>query len=201
MQVLDISEFQAEHYNHLGKKLVVDGVLGPETRWAMDVASLSSERRAVWDRAKQYIGLAEDPPFSNDDPEGIIDGWLKAARAKEGDPWCAAAASFWLSASTPVAIAGAIRLGKHFPETDTPWAFDLFWYPTNDKGNGHVGLVIGVGSVEIMTLEGNCDNAVRVRRRPRKGLRFSRTFDETLGTCPKVILSPKVPLLIGGGTR
>lgn len=199
MQILDISKFQKEHRNHLGKMLGVDGVLGPETRWAMDVASLSSERRLVLAEAQKHIGLTETSP--NDEPTGTIDGWLKTCHAREGDPWCASSASCWLSVSTPVRIAGAIKLGKHFPETDTPWALDLFWYPTDDKGHGHVGLVIGVGVTEVMTLEGNCNNAVRVVRRPRRGLHFSRTFDETLGTCPKVILSDKVPLLLGGGTR
>lgn len=201
MRVLDVREFQENHLNHLGKKLEVDGAIGPETRWAMDVASLSSERRLVLAAAQQYIGLVEDPIGSNDDPKGIIDGWLKAAGAREGDPWCASAASAWLSVATPIRIAGAIRLGKHFPATDSPWALDLFWYPTDAKGHGHVGLIIGVGAIEVMTLEGNCNNGVRVVRRPRAGLRFARTFDETLGTCPKVILNGTVPLLTGGGTR
>lgn len=201
MQIVSISQFQADNFNHLGQRLEVDGVLGPETRWAMDVASLSSERRNVLSRARQYIGLTENPPFSNDDPAGIIDGWLRACGAREGDPWCASAVCAWLYPSVEVHIPGAVRLGKHFPATDNPWALDVFWYPTDDKGHGHVGLVIGVGATDVMTLEGNCNNAVRVMRRPRKGLHFSRTFDETLGTCPKVILSDKVPLLIGGGTR
>lgn len=201
MQTESIEVFQASHFNHLGKPLDVDGVLGPETRWAMDVSSLSSERQIVILAAQYYIGLVEDPPGSNDDPKGIIDGWLKAAHAKEGDPWCASAASAWLSVSTPVRIAGAVRLGQHFPPVGSPWAGDLFWYQTNAKGNGHVGLVIGVGTTEVMTLEGNCNNKCQVVRRPRAGLNFSRTFDDTLGTCPKVILSKEVPLLLGGGTR
>jgi hypothetical protein len=198
---LSILDFQKEHYNHLGKKLDQDGVLGPQTRWAMDVASLSHERRLVWAAARPHIGLTEEPFGSNDEPTGTIDGWLKRAHAPEGEPWCASAASAWLSVATPVAIAGAIRLGKHFPAVDRPWAFDLFWYPTDNKGHGHVGLVIGVGSTEVMTLEGNCRNKVMVARRPIQGLNFSRTFDETIGTCPKVILDKNVPLIIGGGMR
>lgn len=196
-----IIEFQETHRNHFGLPLGVDGVIGPETRWSMDMASLSSERRLFISEAQKYYNLVEDPIGSNDDPEGIIDGWLKAAGAKEGDPWCASAVSAWLSVVTPIRIAGAVRLGKHFPATTTPWAGDIFWYPTDSKGHGHVGLVIGVGATEVMTFEGNCNNAVRVVRRPRSKLNFSRTFDETLGTCPKVILSKQVPLLSGGVTR
>lgn len=199
--ITDIREFQRHNFNHLGKPLEVDGVLGPETRWSMNFLTLSSERRAVIREGQKYIGLVEIPPGSNDDPEGIIDGWLKTCGAKEGDPWCASSASCWLSVSTPVRIPGAIRLGRHFPPTDNPWVGDLFWYPTNNKGNGHVGLILGVGSTEVMTLEGNCNNMCQVVRRPRVGLNFSRAFDDTLGTCPKVIISKKVPLLLGGGTR
>lgn len=201
MQVVDIAAFQRSHFNHLGILLDDDGVVGPETRWALDVASLSFERRTVIAEAQKYIGLTEQPIGSNDEPTGTIDGWLKTCRAKEGDPWCASACSCWLSVVQPVRIAGAIKLGQHFPPTNNPWAGDLFWYPTNSKGNGHVGLIIGVGSTEVMTLEGNCNNKCQVVRRPRVGLRFSRTFDETLGICPKVILNGTVPLLVGGGTR
>lgn len=201
MVVGDLASFQEDHLNHLGRPLDVDNVLGPETRWAMNLMSLSSERRTVIREAQKSLGLVEFPPGSNDDPRGIIDGWLKAARAKPGDPWCASALSAWLSTVTPVRIAGAIRLGQHFTPVVTPWAGDIFWYPTNDKGNGHVGLIIGVGTIEVMTIEGNCDNACRCVRRPRAGLRFSRPFDDTLGICPTIILSKEVPLLLGGGTR
>lgn len=200
MQIQSIEEFQKNHFNYLGKPLEVDGVLGPETRWAKDFLSLSSERRSVIAEAQPFIGLVEDPPGSNDDPKGIIDGWLKAAHAKEGDPWCASAVSAWLSKVNPVRIAGAVRLGQHFPATDSPWVGDIGWYSTGG-GHGHVFLILGVGSTEVMTLEGNCSNECQVVRRPRAGINFSRTFDDTLGTCPKVILNDKVPLLLGGGTR
>jgi hypothetical protein len=200
VQLSEIGKFQEANLNHLGLPLDVDGVIGPETRWAMNFLTLSSERRTVIRAGQKYIWLKEIPPGSNDDPDGIIDGWLKAARAKEGDPWCAAAASAWLSTVTPIRIAGAVKLGQHFTPTDNPWVGDLFWYPTGG-GKGHVGLVLGVSINEIMTLEGNCNNACRVVRRPRTGLRFSRTFDDTLGICPKIIVSDEVPLLVGGGTR
>lgn len=167
----------------------------------MNFSTLSIERRLVIREAQKFIGLVEDPPGSNDDPKGIIDGWLKTCHAKEGDPWCASALCAWLSVVTPIRIPGAIRLGKHFTSTTTPWAGDIFWYPTNDKGNGHVGLIIGVTASEIMTIEGNCNNACRCVRRPRAGLQFSQTFDDRLGTCPKIIVSKEVPLLVGGGTR
>jgi hypothetical protein len=202
--VASISTFQADplHLDHLGKRLKVDNVLGQVTRWSIDFETLSLERRLVIRKGQQFIGLVEDPPGSNDDPEGIIDGWLRDAGAREGDPWCASAASAWLSVVKPVRIPGALNLIRHFPQVDSPWVGDVCGYPTNDKGNGHVFLVLGVDSVrrEIMTLEGNCNNECQVVRRPwTAGLLFGRTFNETRGTRPGVISS--VPLLIGGGTR
>lgn len=201
MQVVDIKAFQKGHFNHLGLLLDDDGVIGPETRWAIDFMTLSIERRLLIAEAQKFIGLVEFPPGSNDDPKGIIDGWLKACHAKEGDPWCASALSAWISVVRPVHIAGAIRLGENFTPVPKPWAGDIFWYPTNAKGNGHVGLIIGVGASEVMTIEGNCNNACRCVRRPMAGLRFSRIFEDTLGICPKIIVDDDVPLLLGGGTR
>lgn len=204
MLVDSIIKFQENHRNHLGLPLEADGVVGPETRWAMDAASLSNERRLTIFEAQRFIGLMENPIGSNDDPEGIIDGWLKAAHAREGDPWCASAASAWLSVAlpSPVRIPGALNLLRHFPTTDKPWAGDIAGYPTDKKGHGHVFLIIGVGATEVMTIEGNCDNGCHCVRRPREGLIFARTFDDIIGTCPKVILNDKrVPLKLGGGTR
>lgn len=186
------------HLNHLGHRLSVDNVIGPETRWSMDFETLSSERRQVIREAQKYLGLKEDPPRSNSDPAGIIKGWLERCGAPEGEAWCASGLCAWLSVIMELRIPGALNLGRHFPMTLTPWAADIYSFPTNDKGNGHCGLVIGVGLKEIMGIEGNSNNEVACVRRARAGLRFGRTFDETLGTCPKVIL--EVPLA-GGGTR
>lgn len=204
MQLTELQRFQSTHRNHLGLPLDVDNVLGPETRWAKDFETLCIERRTVIEAAQPFIyphgpkALIEKPFGSNDEPTGTIDRWLKASHAQEGDPWCAASVSEWLSTVIPVRIAGAVRLGKHFPVTATPWAGDIGWYPTNTKGNGHVFLVIGVDSHWVMSIEGNCDHACRCVRRPRVGLRFARTFEDVSGICPKVILS--VPLA-GSGTR
>lgn len=187
-----IQEFQRTHRNHLGEPLAVDGVVGPQTEWAQDVETLCRARREIIRTAQGYIGLAEDPPGSNDDPSHIIRSWLARCFASAGDPWCAAFASFCLSAglSTPMRMAGAQALGKRFPATTQPLAGDLFWYPTGPV-RGHVGLVLGVAPLEVMTVEGNCNNAVRCTRRDRAALRFSRTVDDVSGTSPGVV--PSVP--------
>jgi hypothetical protein len=199
MQTLtEIERFQSTHFNHLGHRLDVDDDIGPETRWSMDFETLSSERRLVGREAQKFLGLKEFPPHSNLDPQGIIKAWVERCGAQPGEPWCASGLCAWLSVVMELRIPGALNLGRHFPETTTPWACDIYTFPTNAKGNGHCGLVIGVGLKEIMGIEANSNDEVACVRRARMGLRFGRTFDETLGTCPKVIL--EVPLA-GGGTR
>jgi hypothetical protein len=195
-----LEQFQDTHFNHVGLRLVVDNDMGPETKWAMAAATLSTPRRAAITEAQKYRGLIEYPPRSNTDPKGIIQGWLERAGAEPGMAWCASALSAWLSAglATPVKIPGALNLGHHFPLTTTPWAGDIYWFATDDQGHGHCGLVIGVGPKEVMGIEGNSNNAWACVRRPRERLSFSRTFSETLGTCPGVIAA--VPMA-GGGTR
>lgn len=183
-----VRAFQARHVDHLGKALAVDGIRGPRTAWAVAFESLCSARKNIIREAQAYIGLAEDPIGSNSDPAGFIRNWLARSFARAGDPWCAAFASFCLSAGLPqqVRVAGAQALGKRFPKTDQPVTGDLVWFPTGPV-KGHVGLVLGVAPLEVMTVEGNCDNAVRVVRRDRAPLRFSRTVDDVSGTCPGVM--------------
>lgn len=187
-----IREFQATAANHLGRPLKTDGVIGPETEWALDFATLCRARQEILRTAQLYLGLVEEPPGSNDDPGRIIRSWLTRASAKPGDPWCAAFASYCVSQGVPaqIRIAGAQALGKRFPATAHPTAGDLFWYPTGPR-TGHVGLVAGVAPLEVQTIEGNCANAVRCVRRDRAALRFSRTVDDTSGTSPGVV--PSVP--------
>lgn len=191
--------FQAAHKSHLGLPLRVDGHLGPQTQWALDFETLCEPRRHIIARAQGHIGLREEPPGSNDDPGGLIWTWLGRCGAALGEPWCAAFASYCLSAGAPrlVRCAGAQALGRLFPPTDEPRPADLFWYPTVGH-RGHVGLVLGVSGAEIMTIEGNCANAVRCVRRDVAGLRFSRTLEDTSGKVPGVVPStPPAP----GGTR
>lgn len=183
-----LREFQRTHTDHLGQPLRVDGVMGPRTEWAADFETLCTARQNIIREAQLYIGLKEDPPGSNDDPAHIIRTWLARCYAMVGDPWCAAFASFCVSAglARQVRIASAQALGKHFPPTTQPVVGDVFWYPTGPV-RGHVGLVLGVAPLDVMTIEGNCNNAVRVVVRDRAELRFSRTVDDTSGTCPGVI--------------
>lgn len=187
-----IRAFQRGHGNHLGRALVPDGVVGPETAWAQAFVTLCRARREIVLQAQSYLGLVEEPPASNSDPSGLIRAWLARCGAAAGDPWCAAFASWCISAGVtlPVKAAGAQALGMKFPATVTPVAGDLMWYPTGPV-RGHCGIVVGVAPLEVMCIEGNCANAVRCTRRDRADLRFSRTVDDVSGTCPGVV--PSVP--------
>lgn len=190
-----IREFQRTHNDHLGRALQVDGVRGPRTEWAEDFATLCTARRGIIREAQNYIGVVENPPGSNADDAGFIRQWLARCFARAGDPWCAAFASFCLSAGLPqqIKMAGAQALGKRFPKTTQPVPGDLFWYPTGPV-HGHVGIVLGVGPLDIMSVEGNCDNAVRVVLRARAPLHFSRTVDDAGGMTPGVVPdTPRAP--------
>lgn len=189
-----IEAFQREHQNHLGAPLDVDGIIGPETEWSLDFETLCPVRQHIVLAAREHLGLREEPPGSNSDATGLIRAWLARCGARPGDPWCAAFASWCLSEGLRelVCQAGAQALGKRFPVTTLPTAGDLFWFPTA-RVRGHVGLVIGVGPHEVMTIEGNCGNAVRCVRRDRKGLRFSRTVEDTSGMIPGVVPTVELP--------
>ena len=195
----EIARFQASHRNHLGLPLAIDGDLGPETEWALAFETLSRARRAVVVTAQTFLGLEESPPRSNRDPSGTIQDWVSRCSAQPGDPWCAAFASRCLGF---VRFASAQRLGKAYPAAADPWPGDVMWYPTGgDKG--HCGIVIGADGLEVMTIEGNCDNAVRCVRRPLtpvngERVRFGRTLPDVTGRRPGVVPSAALP---GGGTR
>lgn len=192
MTPTDVEEFQRHHSNHMGRALAVDGDIGPETQWAIDFESLCQARREIVRTAQSYLGLTEDPPASNSDPAGLIRSWLARCGAALGDPWCAAFASWCLShgVSVPTRVAGAQTLGKRFPQAAAPMTGDVMWYPTGPV-HGHCGIVLGVGPLEVITIEGNCSNAVRCVRRSRAELRFSRTVEDASGRCPGLV--PSVP--------
>ena len=181
----DLREFQRAHTGVFGQPLVVDGILGPQTQWALDLFSCSPRRRATVARAQAAVGVTEDPPGSNRGHR--IDEWLQRCHVSTGLPWCAAFASWCLET---VAIAGAQAIGRHFPAVDSPLPGDLMWFSTA-ASTGHCGIVLGLGPHEVMTVEGNCADAVRVVRRARDRVRFSSTGQDIQGTCPGAL--PVVP--------
>lgn len=167
----EIRAFQRRHVNHLGRPLAVDGDIGPETQWALDVASLGDISFAIW-AAVDQVGLIE--VGTNRGPE--IDRWVLRCGVPLGLAWCAAFVSYCLSQQPGVNLheASVERLARLLPETDSPCVGDLFFW-LNADGTGHVGMIIGLDGDDILTCEGNSENGVRVWLRSRQGLRFLST--------------------------
>jgi len=200
----ELRAFQAVHRNHLGKALEVTGLLDPETQWALEFQTLPEERRKGIETAQLYLGLVEEPPGSNNDPHGRIKGWLRACGERPKQAYCAAFASECLSAGgVIIRIAGAQALGKSLEPTNTPVAGDVLWFPTNGW-QGHIEIVIGRGSTEVMTIGGNVRDGVRCVRRPRAGgARFARA-PYPIGAhtvCPGVIDTVPLLAIAASGTR
>jgi uncharacterized protein (TIGR02594 family) len=192
----DLREFQRAHVDPFGKPLTPDGVNGPKTQWALDLFSCSPRRRAIVARAQSALGVTEEPPGSNRGPR--IDEWLQRCHVSTGQPWCAAFASWCLDT---VAIAGALALGDHFLRTASPLPGDVMCFPTGG-GKGHCGIVLGVSAHEVMTIEGNCSDAVRVVRRARDLVRFASTGDDEMPlACPASVVSVPFMATSVEGTR
>jgi hypothetical protein len=174
---------------------MIPAELGPDTPWERDINTLSPRRQAIVARALSALGTHEDPPGSNRGHR--IDEWLQRCHTSTGQPWCAAFASWCIDT---VAIAGALALGDHFTRTTLPLPGDVMFFPTG-QGHGHCGIVIGLGAHEVMTIEGNCRDAVRCVRRARDLVRFASTGIDSGGTIPASIASFPFMATETAGTR
>jgi hypothetical protein len=143
-------------------------------------------REEIVERAKLHVGHRE----TSNNRSPLIDAWLRRCGLGPGYAWCAAFASWCveereerkLGGSLPVAQAGALNLGCLFPETREPQPGDLMYFATDDKGAGHVGVVVA-GDVEderVLCIEGNSANQVRYVYRLRSEVKFARTRTEVL---------------------
>lgn len=118
------------------------------------------------------IGIAEDPPGSN--------GGAAVLQLSDGnrEPWCAdfvswvlraagrpfsgGASGGWRLAWTPDVRAWFAARGRYRPRlVADPAPGDVVWF-----GHGHVGIVRRAAPDLLETIEGNADDAVRVRRYP-----------------------------------
>lgn len=178
---MNLEIFQRAHRNHLGQPLKVDGDLGPQTQWALDVDALGARGRII-NAGLEHVGLLEQG--TNRGPE--IDAWLLRCGAPLGSPWCAAFASACVSfGGTNLHEASVARLVQLLPRTMNPRPGDLgYWLDAN--GTGHVWIWTAVGSQTGLTVEGNSDNGVRV---------WERLLCDSLVTVPE-----RMPLVLPGAT-
>lgn len=138
-------------------------------------------RAQILERARLHVGHRESAP--NDSV--LIRAWLRRCGITSPAAWCAAFASWCLEHQDllvgpgedirVVARAGALKLGLSFPETRDPQPGDLMFFATNDKGNGHIGVVVDVLPTNVLCIEGNSANQVRYVIRKRSEVRFACT--------------------------
>jgi hypothetical protein len=179
-----IRDFQDGSDQHIppqdwtGALLRPDGALGSRTEWALALADLPRLRRDVARVAAGELGERETVP--NDSPR--IRVYKEPLSGKPGEPWCAYGVSWVLREAR---VPGAIYTASHhtcihqFPLTTDPQPWDLAGW-TNPDGTGHVFFVAGFAvaptpgvATEIIGLEFNSANMVRLTQRPREGLTFS----------------------------
>ena len=197
----EIRRFQKTHVNWLNQPLDQDGILGPQTQWAMALAALGKDREDLVRYAISFQGKAlEKPPGSNDGP--IVRDCLAYIGLPPGHPWCCALICYILR---NFHYLGRPKLGRvkdfveRFQEFQTydPIPGDL-GYIVRPDGTGHIFMVIGVSQFEVMTLEGNVKNQCLVGRRDRTKYGYI-CIDSRKLSLPGV--SSKVPDLDGAGDR
>lgn len=199
-----VREFQAKHHDHLGRRLSVDGVLGPLTRWAVALSQHHPRRQQIIGLASALcqLDIVERPPGSNaGDPR--IEAWLLEAGANPGDPWCAAAVSGILSRCGVVheRTPSVQRLVEQFESTYAPLPGDVGYFLRKD-GSGHCWIHGGWEDTICLCYEGNSSHAYRACRRSLK----SASFVCTVGAAPYLRVPPgpdgkPLPLAGESGTR
>lgn len=167
----EIRAFQAKpSYDWEGRRLVVDGVLGPRTRWALAIARLDPRRQAIVARACSTVGKGETVANRGEWPDFLHRwcGFEPPADPSEPLPdraWCAEQASWCFSVDgLPVRReAGAQALGRTLRRTTLVLPGDGCWYPTG-SWRGHFDVIVGVGIGELAVVGGNRQNASRLVR-------------------------------------
>ena len=178
--------FQSSHVNEKNFPLREDGVVGPQTWWALEHPGDSgtgkyiqsgwicrpgderAEIRPVLQVAVNEIGNREKPDGSNRGPE--IDRY-----GGKGQPWCAYFVSWCfnrLDGGSPFGVLGsayklqrwAVDTHCMMPNSVLPIAGDIFVI-MRESYRGHVGIIGSAGFwggvYSVSTIEGNAGNAVR----------------------------------------
>ncbi len=202
--VRDFQDGGSEHIppqDWTGAMLKPDGALGPRTEWALALADLPRLRRDVARIAIGELGERETAP--NDSAR--IRVYKEPVGTEPGKPWCAAGVSWVLrEARVPGAIyTASARLAIHqFPLTTDPQPWDVGGW-VNPDDTGHVFFVAGFwpgAPFDVVTLEFNSANTVRMCQRSREGLLFSRL---PVPQWRSLILDAKIPRVLRetAGTR
>lgn len=170
MNTQELREFQAAHTDWCGKPLVVDGVLGHKTRWALDIARLEPMRQEQVARACSCVGKAEVGGANRGELQDMLN---RRAGVPLGSPYCAAGASWALSVpgAPEVRQASAMGLLRSLRRVTLIQPGDVGGAPTSPT-TGHVGVVIAQGPGVVWMVEFNHGNTVALVLRSTQGLEF-----------------------------
>lgn len=184
-----------------GKSLLPDGNAGLHTRYALAIADLPYVKREIHRVAAAELGGGAHETSENDGPRIRV---YQALTGAPRQPWCASFVSWVLHNAGYPALhtASAKACLEQFDElTEHPALLDLFGWRNRD-GTGHVGFVWGfdADSTDVITLEGNSADRLRLCQRPRDGLEFRRL------PCPPEfanVIDATIPIVVRStdGTR
>ena len=206
---LAVKRFQMRFTDADGLPLKVDGVVGPLT-WAAlfgapmveAVEAASPIATAAIDIARSELGVMEDPAGSNRGPR--VDQYLRGVGldpATGNFPWCAAflyfcfdSAAASLGRQNPVvktagvlahwnrAKAAGIRRIPAAAAMSTPGLIKPGHIFIMDfgRGAGHTGLVVGIQSGKLVTIEGNTNDGGS-----REGVGVFQRTGRTIGSINK----------------
>lgn len=187
-----VVHFQQTHQDRFGEWLEPDGVVGPETWWALAHPSGQPQRSNLaqadtdpqadrndnrirllrWAETEHSKGIKEIPDGSNWSPR--IAQYLAQGGVKVAAPWCAAfvCCASWEALGRCVfghmahceSIYNVCK--KNGSLTKTPYPGHAFIMLHGD-GTGHMGLVYRISGdgTRINTIEGNCGNRVKLGER------------------------------------
>ncbi len=183
-----IRRFQAAHLEPTGKRLLVDGEIGPKTAAALyenytlpDVFSVSG--RAV-DIAISQIGITELPLGSNKGPQVSI--YHRTVGVGEGNPWCMSfiywcfsQAARQLGVKNPMPKSAHCKtvwnlavqkelptlqadMAREHPELVVPGMVPI-WIIAPLTGAGHTGIIPATAGRQWTTVEGNTNELTMSR--------------------------------------
>ncbi|UZE97648.1 CHAP domain-containing protein [Alkalimarinus alittae] len=186
----NVELFQLQHIGPNGQALIVDGIVGKSTWWALENPSGTAQRnhfsavtpKGLTDKRLQILQVIQEeyakpvfevPDGSNRSPD-IDNYWGNTGVI--GQPWCCAFVSWVLEdVLGEYPINGKHHLGVQNMwrearrlklETNHPKPGDIF-IQIKSEGKGHTGFIIGVSTdnTAIYTAEGNCGNRLKIGKR------------------------------------
>lgn len=167
-----VNEFQAKNVDALGLPLIVDGIVGPLTWYALARINELSEPNimldAVVEFAESQVGVLEDPPGSNRGP--MVDQYIRSVGLDPNDnhPWCGAF-TYWCfeqaakKINVPNPCKRTARVLSHKPNILPKSAIAdpsllkpgcIFLIKTSGN-TGHMGIITAQHGGILETIEGN----------------------------------------------